>query len=345
MHSDPCTVIHAQCVLLYGSESWVLTEEPWGKLRVFHAQCVRGMCRVNRWHTRKYKISTRVLLDRLGLESIDTYAARRQLGWLGEARRMDWKRLPRKLLSCWVGDGAKGVWGGELTYGKSVENVLRRCTHAFESESSDTTTLSALASVFVPQAATCRSRGAPIPRAAAAAGAAAGAEGIRLDVYQGKVGSWNGVWIAPKAPGTAGDHCTTQQPQQPQQPLAPELEPEPKPKPVEPPAPLQRQDAGTQPCGSRGWARRGCVTRWARNMQTRASQLGVQQWSQRRIQSAQAGGQSGGMRPRGGGAGRGGRRQLRAGGGGSGGGRGDGTRDGTRGGEAARPQLLQRIAR
>jgi hypothetical protein len=45
---------------------------------------------------------------------------------------------------------------------------------------------------------------------------------------------------------------------------------------------------------SGGWARRECVTRWARNMQTRASQLGVQQWPQRRMQSAQ-GEQSGGM--------------------------------------------------
>jgi hypothetical protein len=47
-------------------------------------------------------------------ESIDTYAARRQLGWLGEARRMDWKRLPRKLLSCPVGDGANGGGGANM---------------------------------------------------------------------------------------------------------------------------------------------------------------------------------------------------------------------------------------
>jgi hypothetical protein len=40
------------------------------------------------------------------------------VGWTGS-----WERLPRKLLSCWVGDGAKGVWGGELTYGKSVEKT------------------------------------------------------------------------------------------------------------------------------------------------------------------------------------------------------------------------------
>jgi hypothetical protein len=58
----------------------------------------------------------------------------------------------------------RGCGGGELTYGKSTENVLRRCTHAFfERESSDTTTLSALASVFVLQAATGRSRDAVRP--------------------------------------------------------------------------------------------------------------------------------------------------------------------------------------
>jgi hypothetical protein len=87
------------------------TEELWGKLWVFHAQCVRGMCRANRWHTRKYKISTRVLLDRQWLESVDTYVARRQLGWPGEACRMDWERLPRKLLSYWVGGGVRGGVG------------------------------------------------------------------------------------------------------------------------------------------------------------------------------------------------------------------------------------------
>jgi hypothetical protein len=33
-----------------------------------------------------------------------------------------------------------------------------------------------------------------------------------------------------------------------------------------------QQVAGTQPGGSRGWARRGCVTCWARNTQTQAPQ-------------------------------------------------------------------------
>jgi len=41
------------------------------RLRVFHAQCVRGMCRVSRKHTRQHRISTAALEKRLGLDSID----------------------------------------------------------------------------------------------------------------------------------------------------------------------------------------------------------------------------------------------------------------------------------
>ena len=38
-------------ILLYGSESWCLTEKLYHKLHLFHARCARAMCRVTRWHT------------------------------------------------------------------------------------------------------------------------------------------------------------------------------------------------------------------------------------------------------------------------------------------------------
>ena len=38
-------------ILLYGAESWSVTEEMLRRLRVFHARCVRAMCRVSRKHT------------------------------------------------------------------------------------------------------------------------------------------------------------------------------------------------------------------------------------------------------------------------------------------------------
>ena len=38
-------------ILLYGCECWSLTEKLLSRLRVFHNQCVRTMCRVTRKHT------------------------------------------------------------------------------------------------------------------------------------------------------------------------------------------------------------------------------------------------------------------------------------------------------
>ena len=55
-------------ILLYGSESWCLTETLLHKLRMFHHQCVRAMCRVNRQHTRIHHIrTTELFLDCLQL--------------------------------------------------------------------------------------------------------------------------------------------------------------------------------------------------------------------------------------------------------------------------------------
>lgn len=70
-------------ILLYGAESWCLTEKLYNRLRTFHARCVRPMCRVTRKHTREYRISTSALLNRVGLCSIDAYITRRQLRWAG----------------------------------------------------------------------------------------------------------------------------------------------------------------------------------------------------------------------------------------------------------------------
>ena len=39
---------------------------------------------------------------RLGLDTINYYVARRQLRWLGHVSRMNFERLPRRMLSSWV---------------------------------------------------------------------------------------------------------------------------------------------------------------------------------------------------------------------------------------------------
>ena len=89
-------------IFLYGCESWCLTEVLLQKLRVFHAQCLRAMCRVTCKHVWEQHITSVELMQRLGLDAVDFYVARRQLRWLGHVSRMSWERLPRRMLSAWV---------------------------------------------------------------------------------------------------------------------------------------------------------------------------------------------------------------------------------------------------
>lgn len=112
-------------ILLYGAESWCLTERLFNQLRVFHARCVRSMCRVNRHHTWLHHISTAELLKRTKLLSMDAYVSRRQLTWAGHVWRMGWERLPRKMLTCWVREPRpRGC--PEFTYGRGLGKALAK---------------------------------------------------------------------------------------------------------------------------------------------------------------------------------------------------------------------------
>jgi hypothetical protein len=111
-------------ILLYGCECWCLTEATLHKLRCFHAQCARAMCRVNLRHTFLHRISTDTLLSRLGLECMDTYVSRRRLRWLGHMSRMGMERLPRQMLSSWC--ATKRPRGSpHMTYGRSIKKDMQ----------------------------------------------------------------------------------------------------------------------------------------------------------------------------------------------------------------------------
>ena len=111
-------------ILLYGCESWSLTELHLQRLRLFHAQCLRAMCRVTRKHVWDHHIPTQELGQRLGIETIDTYVTRRQLRWLGHVRRMDYdRRLPRHMLSAWA-PHPRPLGAPKMTYGRSIRKAL-----------------------------------------------------------------------------------------------------------------------------------------------------------------------------------------------------------------------------
>ena len=112
-------------ILLYGSESWCLTEKLMNRLRTFHNQCIRTMCGVTRWHTMTHEISNKTLRDRMGMESIDQYISERKLRWAGHVARMEHSRLPRKFLTSWV-QHPRPVVRLQYTFGHSLNKTLER---------------------------------------------------------------------------------------------------------------------------------------------------------------------------------------------------------------------------
>ena len=112
-------------ILLYGSECWCLTEVLYNRLRRFDRQCVREMCRVSLKHTFTHRVSDAKLRSELGLQIIDMYITRRQLGWAGHVARMPFSRLPRKFLSSWV-RADRPVGAPSFTYARGLHKALAK---------------------------------------------------------------------------------------------------------------------------------------------------------------------------------------------------------------------------
>ena len=76
-------------ILLYGCESWVLSQELRQKLDAFHNRCVRAMCIVTRYDSAE-RVGARLakLYATLNLTCIDEHIKQRKLRWIGHVMRM-----------------------------------------------------------------------------------------------------------------------------------------------------------------------------------------------------------------------------------------------------------------
>ena len=112
-------------VLLYGCESWCLTEASVSRLSSWHNKRIREMCRITMRQTYIHRISSKSLQQRTGVFELEHYLASRTLLWVGHVARMPKSRLPKRLMLSWV--RAPRVTGGqEMTYGRSLERHLKR---------------------------------------------------------------------------------------------------------------------------------------------------------------------------------------------------------------------------
>ena len=107
-------------ILLHRAEAWSLTETDMNHLRCFHSQCVRAMCRINRFQTWNKRISTSQLLNDLKLKPIEAYIDQRQMRWTGHVSYITCNRLPQKMLTAWC--NSKIPRGApQMTYGRNLE--------------------------------------------------------------------------------------------------------------------------------------------------------------------------------------------------------------------------------
>ena len=93
------------------------------RLRVFHNNCCRSMCRVTSYHQGQHRVCNTDLYHRLSLGPADVYYNGRLLRWVGHVARMDMHRTPRMLLTGWV-NNPRPVGAPQMTYGKTVAKAL-----------------------------------------------------------------------------------------------------------------------------------------------------------------------------------------------------------------------------
>ena len=112
-------------ILLYGCESWVLTEMLRAKLDAFHNRCVHAMCGVTCTHVRSLSGGHEALRQRLGIPSMQLLISTRKLKprWAGHVVRMDAERLPRKFFSSWIKDVTR-LRGRCMPYGHDLAREL-----------------------------------------------------------------------------------------------------------------------------------------------------------------------------------------------------------------------------
>jgi hypothetical protein len=113
-------------ILLYGCECWTVTVKQFSRLRVFHARCLRTICRVNMLMTRHKHIPTTSLETKLQINNINYYYSTRLLRWAGHVARMPMTRIPRKLLTGWAQspNTTTTVSSRKMTWGRTLNRSL-----------------------------------------------------------------------------------------------------------------------------------------------------------------------------------------------------------------------------
>lgn len=124
--------------IMYGSESWVDSNNLIHELEVADMKVLRMIACVSRWDQWENRITNESIREDLNVDSVDEAARKSRLRWFGHVRRMNDDRLPKKILSAGV-DGIRGRGRPRRRYLDSVKCDLRARGYEWDRETEDLT--------------------------------------------------------------------------------------------------------------------------------------------------------------------------------------------------------------
>jgi len=89
--------------VLWGCESWSVSERIKQRLSVFHHQSIRSILGINMFHVEAFSITNEQVRSWFcNSPCIIDMMIKRQLGWIGKVARMEPSRMPKMLLNSWI---------------------------------------------------------------------------------------------------------------------------------------------------------------------------------------------------------------------------------------------------
>ena len=117
MHAFRTLVMSA---LLYGAETWAVTQQDTRKLKTFQMRCLRDILGVSRWNM----LRSTVVLERTGELLVEDQLRQRHLQWLGHLWRMPDHCIQKQLMSCQPSGRGRPPGGAPLRWSNLVNRDL-----------------------------------------------------------------------------------------------------------------------------------------------------------------------------------------------------------------------------
>ena len=112
-------------VLLYGAETWTVTQHDICKLKSFQMRCLRDILGITLWN----RVRNTDIPERTGMVSVEDQLKQRRLQWFGHVWRMPTSRPQRQLLRCRPNGRSRPTGGAPLRWCDLISRDLRDITN------------------------------------------------------------------------------------------------------------------------------------------------------------------------------------------------------------------------